>query len=164
MIDWQHFKKAMSAISERCARPPGTEQLAMYYEFLSPKLTTEEFHQAAMAVWSSAEFFPPPVAFLEARAGREWDRLVELIARYTPPHVDAQWTEDWKALSEETRRTVSRLGGPLSFKERLFDFSVPKAYELFVDGYNAALRDSAARDMVVDQAERPMLQAGEGAA
>ena len=154
MIDYEHFKRAMKAISERCARPPGTEQLAMYYRFLSPKLTTEEFHEAAMAVWSSAEFFPPPVAFLEARASREWDRIVRLIERYTPPHVPDGWVAEWRELSEETRRAVKRLGGPLSFKERLYDFSVPKAYELFVDGYNAALRDSASRAM----AEGPKLE------
>ncbi len=160
MIDWEHFKKAMSAISERCARPPGTEQLAMYYRFLGPRLTTEEFHEAAMSVWSSAEFFPPPVKFLEARSGREWDQVVGLIQRYTPPHVPDGWVEAWDALSEEARQAVGRLGGPLSFKEQTYSRNPAKAYELFTREYTRALRDSAATHMVAAQEKRRLLQLG----
>ncbi len=127
MIEREHFQRAMTAISERCARPPGTEQLAMYYRFLSPRLTTEEFHQAAMSVWSSAEFFPPPVAFLEARSGREWERVVSLLTAFTPPHVPERWTERWQELSEEARLAVGRLGGPLAFKEQAYNRDAVRA-------------------------------------
>ena len=162
MIEWEHFKRAMKAISERCARPPGNEQLAMYYRFLSPRLTTQEFHEAAMSVWSSAEFFPPPVKFLEARSAREWDRVVDLIRTYTPPHVPEHWVEDWEALSGDARRAVGRLGGPLAFKEKTYNRDPAKAYDLFTREYNKALRDSAASEMVAAQEERPMLTAGSG--
>ena len=160
MIEWDHFKRAMKAISERCARPPGNEQLAMYYRFLSPRLTTEEFHEAAMSVWSSAEFFPPPVKFLEARSAREWDQVVTLIQRYTPPHVPAGWLEAWEALSEDARKAVGRLGGPLAFKDQTYSRDPAKAYDLFTREYNKALRDSAAEEMVAAQEERPLLPAG----
>ena len=160
MIDWAHFKRAMKAISERCARPPGNEQIAMYYRFLSPRLTTEEFHEAAMAVWSSAEFFPPPVKFLEVRSGREWDRVVALIQRYTPPHVPAGWVEQWNEISEDARKAVARLGGPLAFKDQTYSRDPARAYDLFTREYNTALRDSAAERMVAAQEERPMLPAG----
>ena len=160
MIDWEHFKKAMGAISERCARPPGSEQLAMYYQFLSPRLTTEEFHQAAMSVWSSAEFFPPPVKVLEARSALEWDKVVRLLERYTPPQVPTGWAEEWGALSEGAKRAVGRLGGPLSFKERIYSRDAAKAYELFTKEYTVAQRDSAATEAVIEQKARPMLQPG----
>ena len=160
MIEWDHFKRAMKAISERCARPPGNEQLAMYYRFLSPRLTTQEFHEAAMSVWSSAEFFPPPVKFLEARSAREWDRVVTLIQRYTPPHVPADWLGEWESLSEDARKAVARLGGPLAFKDQTYNRDPAKAYDLFTREYNTALRDSASEEMVAAQEERPMLLAG----
>ena len=160
MIEWEHFKKAMVAISERCARPPGPEQLAMYFRFLSPRLTTEEFHEAAMAVWSSAEFFPPPVKFLEARSGREWDKVVSLLGEYTPPHVRDGWHEEWLGLSEEARQAVGRLGGPLSFKDQTYNRDPAKAYDLFTREYTTALRDSAAEGMVATQEELPLLEAG----
>lgn len=160
MIDYQHFKKAMEAISERCAKPLGPRQLAMYYRFLSPRLTTDEFHEAAMSVWSSAEFFPPPVKFLEARSGREWDQVVTLIQRYTPPHVPSGWVEDWEALSEDARTAVARLGGPLAFKDQTYNRNPAKAYELFTREYNTALRDAAAEEMVAAQEQYAMLGPG----
>ena len=160
MIDWEHFQRAMVAISERCARPPGAEQLAMYYRFLSPRLTTEEFHEAAMSVWSSAEFFPPPVKFLETRSAREWDKVVTLLREYTPPHVRAGWHEAWLALSEEARQAVGRLGGPLSFKDQTYNRDPAKAYDLFTREYTTALRDSAAEGMIAAQEQRPMIGSG----
>ncbi len=160
MIDYEHFQRAMKAISERCARPPGPDQLAMYYRFLSPRLTTEEFHEAAMSVWSSAEFFPPPVKFLEARCGREYDRVMRLLDEFTPPHVPEGWAESWKALSEETKKAVARLGGPLSFKDRLYNRDPAKAFQLFTQGYVVALRDEAAAQMVEAEEQRPRLSSG----
>lgn len=150
----------MVAISERCARPPGPDQLAMYYRFLSPRLTTEEFHEVAMSVWSSAEFFPPPVRFLEARSGREWDRVVELVRDYTPPNVRAGWSDDWQALSEESRLAVQRLGGPLAFKEQSYNRDAVRAYDQFTKAYSVALQDSAAADAALEYQERPLLQSG----
>lgn len=161
MIDYQHFKSAMEAISERCAKPLGPRQLTMYYRFLSPRLTTDEFHDAAMSVWSSVEFFPPPVKFLEARSGREWDRVVKLVESYTPPVMPNGWAEAWEALPNESKIAISRLGGMLAFKEQAYNRDAVRAYDQFTKAYQIALQDvskESAGVALVDGVDRPLLR------
>ncbi len=159
MIDRQIFEKAMAVIAERCAKPPSAMQLALYFDFLSPRLNDDEFKQAAMSVWSSAEFFPPPVAFMVARAEAEWERLVKVVELHTPPHVQPGFLEEFNALDDTTRRTLSKLGGLPVFKEKQMGRDPVKALALFRREYSLVLEteagESARRDQLDDvQARR----------
>lgn len=159
MIDWALFKKSMGEISERCAKPPSTHQLTMYYRFLSPRLTDDEFMEAAQHVWSDATFFPPPMAFLKARTGREWDKVSALISEYTPPIVKEGWLEAWEALSEESRLAIKRLGGVLAFRDKAYNRDPVRAYETFIKAYTIALQDTATR-LLEDGDETLMIGGG----
>ncbi len=142
MIDFERFSTAMAAIGERCASTPTGEQLKMYHQFLSPKLSTEEFLEAARGVWISAVFFPPPIRFLEGRARIEWDKLLDVVASHNPPYTASSWEASWLNLSKDTRIVVNRLGGILSLKGSL-GWDVARTYDRFVKMYSGALEDSA---------------------
>ena len=143
MIDQTQFDNAMAFIADRCAKPPNEKQLAMYYAFLSPRLTTEEFLEAAKSVWSFAEFFPPPVAFMKARSEREWERIVLAMRLHTPPHVQPGFRQAFDELDETSRRTLSKMGGLYTFKEKHLNRDPIKAMDRFRKEYTAVLESEA---------------------
>ena len=109
MIDQDVFKIEWGILCERFNRQPSTALAARYYQSLAPRMTTEEFKEAARRVFDSCEFFPRPDDFFEqargsteAQAAAEWDIC--------------QWVMkgDLKALarmSDTGRRTIRLMGG-----------------------------------------------------
>lgn len=150
MITRQIFEPAMAAIADRCAKPPDANQLAMYYAYLSPRLSDQEFLEAAKSVWSSAEFFPPPVAFLKIRAHREWDLVAELADMHQGRHTPPGFIDKFNALDDTTRRTLKALGGLPNFKEKQLQKDPVRAMEKFRTEYTTVLEteagESARRD------------------
>ena len=160
MIDRQIFENAMAAIAGRCAKPPDANQLAMYHAYLSPRLETQEFLEAAKSVWSSAEFFPPPVAFMKVRAEAQWEQLAALAALHTPPHVKPGYMEAWAALDDTAKRTLKKLGGLPQFKEKQLQKDPIRAMEKFRQEYSTVLETEAgesARRERLDEVERKRL-------
>ena len=160
MIDWERFKLAMLHIGKRTASTPDTETLTMMYQYLSPQLTTEEFLAAARNVWKTATFFPAPVAFLETRCRAEWLEVMALISDFRPPNTADDWHERWLSLSEAARSAIKGLGGPLAFKEQVFNKSITRAKEKFFAEYIEAI--AAQDDDVALEAGAKPAQLGSG--
>lgn len=141
MIDFERFKAAMIYIGKRTSSTPDPELLDMYHEYLNPLLTTDEFLQAARGVFVTEVFFPPPVAFLRARMRREWRAVMSLLDDFNPPNIPDGWHGRWMALTDEAQSTIKTLGGPLAFKEQIYNRNVTKACEVFEAHYTEALQD-----------------------
>lgn len=156
MIDQTQFDNAMAFIAERCAKPPGEKQLAMYYAFLSPRLNDQEFLEAAKSHWSSAEFFPPPIAFMKVRAENEWERLQLAMKLHTPPHVQPGFHDAFLALDPTTVRTLSKMGGIAAFKERHLNKDPVRAMSKFREEYSLVLETEAGESarQIEDRHER----------
>ncbi len=156
MIDETQFNNAMDFIADRCAKAPDEKQLAMYYAFLSPRLTTDEFLEAAKSVWSSAEFFPPPIAFMKVRAESEWERLAKCARLHTPPHMQPGYMEAYEALDSTTIRTLSKMGGIPAFKDKHLNRDPVRAMDRFRKEYTAVLETEAGESarQIEDRHER----------
>lgn len=154
MIDPETFKTMMALIAERTPNVPDDKTLAIYYKFLGPRLTNEEFKESAMAIFAEAEFFPPPIRFLEIRSTREWPVIMNLLLEFTPPHVPDGWAAKWQALSDETRGAVVQLGGPLAFKDEL-DRGVMRARSAFIKTYEEVARDAAVDAQILEAPPEP---------
>lgn len=81
-----------------------TSDARRYYDFLAAQMTAEEFVQACRDVWLRAKFFPRPADFLQSRAEREWDAVLDM----TTVRFDKQ---TWDGLSETARVATRKLGG-----------------------------------------------------
>lgn len=156
MIDRETFRVMMALIAERTPNVPDDSTLAVYYKFLSTRLTDAEFKESAMAIFAEAEFFPPPIRFLEIRSTREWPVVMDLLIEFTPPHVPEGWSERWQTLSGEARGAIVQLGGPLSFKGEL-DRGVMRARAAFIKTYEEVARDAAVDAQVLEAPPAPEL-------
>ncbi len=132
MIDKDAFKAAWRRLATRFGQPVDVDQAAMYHQYLSELMDTEEFLGACQAVWATARWFPRPADFLTVRAGQEWPLVLECAAGYHPP--DWPWTEPWKRLSPRGRAACQRLGGMEAIREQLARSAI-KLREAYLAAY-----------------------------
>lgn len=117
MIDKAAFKQGWRNLSARFGKEINADQAAMYYDYLSQVMETDEFLQACNAIWATAKWFPRPADFLNVRAASEWPIVLRCANEYRPP--DATWFETWKLLAPRSQAAVKRLGGIDAVKEQL---------------------------------------------
>jgi hypothetical protein len=109
MIDKDAFKDAWRKLAARFGKEVNAEQAAMYYEYLSDLMETDEFLGAARAVWAANTFFPRPADFLAIRAAQEWPLVLKCAEGFHPP--DWPWAATWGQLSPRAQAACRRLGG-----------------------------------------------------
>jgi len=131
-IDRTVFSQEWALLCERFNRRPSKELSARYYDILSPQMSTGEFRAASVAVLNSAEFFPRPLDFSLAirpdpavSALDQWE-LCERVM-----HGEHGILE---RMSEEGRRVVALLGGPVHLGMTSLD-SVPFVRREFLARY-----------------------------
>ena len=154
MINPENFKRLMALIADRTPNVPNEDTLLVYYGFLNPRMTDEEFTESAMSIFAEAEFFPPPVRFLEIRASREWPLVMDLLVEFTPPHVVEGWEAKWLKMSEAARGAIVQFGGPLAFKGQI-DRGVMRARSEFMEAYREVVRDAAINARVFEARQAP---------
>lgn len=110
MIDEKVFKDGWALICERFGREPSHPLMMAYYQSLSPKMSTEQFQNAARRVFEQNEFFPKPADFLEvtkpdtaAEAVDQWEHVNDVMRGFLPAASPK--------LTEESRRIIRMLGG-----------------------------------------------------
>lgn len=89
MLDRTVFLREMAVLAELFNRPALSEVLiGRYFEFLSTRLTTEEFEAAARRIFEEERFWPAPVTFVLAVKGdpkaegeAAWNALVAAASR-----------------------------------------------------------------------------------
>lgn len=143
MIDQLKFAEAMGAIARRCAIEPDADTLALYYRFLSPRLTTAEFSEACRSVYATATFFPPPMAFMEARSNAEWLKLQVVLDSYTPPHVGKGFYDAYENLSHESLEAIKAMGGLLEVKTNRYDRDIGRCRGEFLKSFTVAAASDA---------------------
>jgi hypothetical protein len=74
-----------------------------YFDFLSARMSTEEFDEAARAVWATSRFFPRPADFLSVQAGHEWRTILEMATAFD--------RDAWAQLSTAAKLATEALGG-----------------------------------------------------
>jgi hypothetical protein len=109
MIQRAKFAEAWKHLCGRFNRPDDPQQAAAYYEYLTDEMDTDEFLQAARALWSGARFFPAPADFVTVHAQGEWPLVMEVARGYSPPAWE--WVTHWKNLSPRSQAACKRLGG-----------------------------------------------------
>lgn len=113
MIEEGVFRSEWAALCERFRltgdREPSQLMLRRYYEFLTERLTTQQFEAAARQLYATQTFFPRPQDFVEAalgspreRASQEWPAFRRAIGG------DREARE---ALSDEAHHAAALLGG-----------------------------------------------------
>lgn len=117
MLDQSVFAKAWAMLKERFGATLSEEQTKAYFRYLSDRIETEEFREAAAMIWATNRFFPRPVDFLVIGASKEWGKLQTALDGFNPPHQTNQ--EAIQALGPLTRKLVSDLGGFPSLKAAL---------------------------------------------
>ncbi len=109
MIDTKEFNRAWKTLCRRFNRDLDGEEAAMYHKWLSERMDTDRFLEAARHLWATCKFFPAPVEFLEAvrpsveaEALEQWERC---------EHVMGGSKQALMRMSPTGRRTVQLLGG-----------------------------------------------------
>jgi len=74
-----------------------------YFEFLSARMSTEDFDEAARAVWATARFFPRPADFLSVQAGHEWRTVLEFSSDFD--------RDVWAQLTVAAKLATEAIGG-----------------------------------------------------
>ena len=111
MVNKRRFSEEWKRLCKRFNnRELDTEEANDYFEWLSERMDTDRFLEAARHLWATREFFPRPVDFVEA----------------IRPSVEAESLEQWELcegvmagskeafvrMSPAGKRTVGLLGGP----------------------------------------------------
>ena len=74
-----------------------------YLDFLSARMSTEDFDEAARSVWATARFFPRPADFLSVQAGHEWRTVLEMATNFD--------RETWGQLTTAAKLATEAVGG-----------------------------------------------------
>ena len=109
MIDTKEFNRAWKTLCRRLNRDLDAEEAADYRAWLSERMDTDQFLEAARHLWATCKFFPEPAAFIEAiRPSVEADAMEqwELCEQ-----VMAGSTKALTRMSPAGRRTAQLLGG-----------------------------------------------------
>lgn len=103
-----------------------------YLEFLGPRMSAEEFDEAARAVWATAKWFPRPADFLGVMAGQEWRTVLALSADF-----DA---EAWAELTTAAKLATESLGGTAAIRESR---NVERMRSAWIDAYELEVQAEA---------------------
>lgn len=132
MIDKDTFKAAWRRLCVRFGQAVDADQAAMYHQYLTELMDTDEFLVSCRAIWASAKWFPRPADFLSVRAGLDWPLVLECAEGYAPP--DWRWVEPWKRMSPRGQAACQRLGGMTAIHDQM-GRSVLKLREAFLVAY-----------------------------
>ena len=110
MIDEGIWKNEWTLLCERFRltgdREPSRIMRKRYYEYLSPRMDTDEFRRAAMLIYSEREFFPRPADFLPGERGLgaaiAWEALRPLLRNSG---------SSLETLDDAAKRAVRAMGG-----------------------------------------------------
>lgn len=114
MIEKGVFKNEWAALCERFRltgkKEPSQLMMRRYYRYLSGRLSTDQFRQAAQVVYAEREFFPKPADFVEAVAT---DSDLEALEQWELVRSAMKRSRDGlpEEATEETRRLVAKEGG-----------------------------------------------------
>ena len=110
MIDREQFNRAWRMLCKRLRRDLDAEEAADYRAWLSERMDTDQFLEAARHLWATCKFFPEPTAFIEAirpsveaEALEQWELCGQVMAGSKEAFIHMSLTG---------KRTVRLLGGP----------------------------------------------------
>lgn len=136
MIDRETFLWHWKRICRRFGKKFDQQNLTDaedYLAFLERRMPTEEFEEAAQAVWATAKWFPRPADFLRVQAGREWRTVLELVAAWDKP--------TWAGLTTNARLATEAVGGLTSIGAAK---DVGRTMTLWLDAYEREVQADAA--------------------
>lgn len=137
------FTKYLTLLCERFGRAAPSKPLTrVYYEHVAHAMTDAQFEQASRVLLATARWFPAPADFLTAgeqpadeRARIVWAEIVDSVSQVKP----------MPAMSENTRRALSAIGGTWALRSDLHTGALRKGFiETFV-----ALEHAERNDRVV---------------
>ncbi len=104
-----------------------------YLDFLGPRMSDEEFDEAARAVWATAKWFPRPADFLGVQAANEWRTVLELATNFNG--------DVWAQLTTAAKLATEALGGTAGIREAR---DVGRMRERWIDAYEQEVQAEAA--------------------
>lgn len=111
MIDRGTFNNEWTYLCERFRmtgeKEPSSVMRGRYYEYLSARMDTAAFVEAAGRIYCEAEFFPKPADFVPPQSAKQaaiaaWEDVLPLLRNFSAP-LDS--------LDEPARRAVRAMGG-----------------------------------------------------
>lgn len=104
-----------------------------YMDFLGPRMSDEEFDEAARAVWATAKWFPRPADFLAVQAANEWRTVLELAQAFE--------AETWAQLTTAAKMATEALGGTAAIRKAR---DVGRTRERWIDAYEREVQAESA--------------------
>lgn len=141
MIDKEVFVSEIRALERRFGHDLHEDEVTRYHDYLSERMSTDQFRDACRAVWATREFFPRPADFVEVTAGREWRTVIEAIGAHNPPH-DSGWIILHDRASERSVEAVRALGG-LPSLVTVYDRDPIRARKVWMEAYKTAVVEDA---------------------
>jgi hypothetical protein len=138
VIDRSTFLAHWKRICRRFERPFDQGNLVEaddYHAFLDARMSTEEFDEAARAVWATARWFPRPADFLGMQAGHEWRTVLELAQGWD--------REAWAQLTTAAKLATEAVGGTAGIREAR---EVVKLRGAWFDAYEREVQAESAVD------------------
>ena len=160
MIDTKEFNRAWKTLCRRLNRDLDAEEAADYRAWLSERMDTDQFLEAARHLWATCKFFPEPAAFIEAIQPRveaealaQWELCEQVMAGSTKALV---------RMSSAGRRTVGLLGGMDTLRNTKLDetqFVRRDFLKLFGDAEEVHRRETQAAALPVSDQAKEILAA-----
>ena len=91
MIDRKAFSDEWDFLCNRFVRQNNPQEARRYYEWLTGRLSTDQFQEAAKDLWARSEFFPRPEAFVDVVRGKRdglWVQPLPPKVKLLPPPRD----------------------------------------------------------------------------
>lgn len=161
MIDDVTFTAEMTILASRFpgASNMPNEVIARYYEYLSPRMSTEEFQAAARQIFALDTFWPAPVRFLEvvkgnpkAMADDAWAAMLAHARKGSYPEL--------ATLPPATRAALK--AAPLREIMYASEYELNRLKREFVDAYQRATDEAAGRALPEPQKQEPFALEGLG--
>lgn len=151
MIERSEFIQTWESLCKRFGRDVDGDEAKLYRTYLEGVgMETNEFLNAAGALWATREFFPRPADFLLVGAEATWVAVQEALRHAAPGtswHMDENERQPRTKLKEAGARAlavVESLGGLYPFAEE-WTKSPLRARRAFLDAYELRILEESSR-------------------